>query len=105
MKTLAMPDCDENKIRQMATHKIIELDATANFAKNRQKSHADREAFFNKSEKLAEPVASEYSQYPISHYIRQEAVDKIIKKSMDETPKPDQFNDIAPWRSSYFSVY
>ena len=102
---LAMPDCDENKIRQMATHKIIELDATANFAKNRQKSHADREAFLNKSEKLAEPVADEKREHHIGSYIRKEGNDKIIQKSRDDTQKPEVFNDISPWQSSSFSAY
>jgi hypothetical protein len=102
---LAMPDCDENKIRQMATHKIIELDATANFAKNHPKSHADREAFFNKSKKLAEPVADEKREHHVSSYIGKEEIQKILQKSRDDTPKPEEFNDIAPWQSSSFSVY
>jgi hypothetical protein len=102
---LAMPDCDENKIRQMATHKIIELDATANFAKNHPKSNADREAFFNKSEKLAEPVAGETREHHVSNYIGKEEYEKIIQKSRDDTQKPEVFNDIRPWQSSSFSEY
>lgn len=102
---LAMPDGDENKIRQMATHKIIEINATANFAKNHPKSHADREAFFNKSKKLAEPVADEKREHHVSSYIGKEEIQKIFQKSRDDTPKPEEFNDVAPWQSSSFAAF
>jgi hypothetical protein len=34
-----------------------------------------------------------------------EEYEKIIQKSRDDTPKPDQFNDVAPWQSSSFSAF
>ena len=83
-----------NKIREMATHKITEIDATASFAKNYPKSHSDREAFFNKSEKLPEPIAGEKHEHHVSSYIGKEAYEKIIQKSRDDTPKPEEFTPL-----------
>jgi hypothetical protein len=55
--------------------------------------------------KLADPVAGETREHHIGSYIRKEGNDKIIQKSRDDTQKPEEFNDMAPWQSSSFSVY
>jgi hypothetical protein len=78
---------------------------STSFAKDYPKSHSDREAFFNKSEKLAEPIAGEKHEHHISSYIGKEEVEKIVQKSRDDTPKPEEFNDAVPWQSSSFSAF
>jgi hypothetical protein len=43
--------------------------------------------------------------YSIGSYIRKEGNDKIIQKSRDDTPKPEEFNTSTPWQSSSFSAF
>ena len=100
-----MPDGHENKIRQMATNKIIDITTRSNWAKDNPNAHSDTEAFFHRSEEF-----QNHAQNIISFgKLMQENPElaRIIKPPEldNDSSKPDHFNDISPWESSSFSAY
>ena len=115
---LAMPDGDENKIRQMATHKITDINARSNWAKDNPKAHSDREEFYKtsaKSKSESDNISEEdltKLQYRSQYIMR-------YHKFADENPElartikpPELDNDLSkpaqymkPWESSSFSAY